>query len=340
MEHLPGILVFSEFALLAIGLGVAGFFLTLYGDIIAEKTGLGGTWVGLAMLATVTSLPELVTGISSVCLVDVPNIALGDVMGSCVFNLLLIVMLDFLHREASVYTRLSQGHILAGGFSIILLGFVAFNILLSQQSFTLALAHVGIATPVIVLFYGVAVYTVFQYERANLAEHAGDLADRYPDIALPRALVLYGLAAVSVVAVALRLPVAADEMATIMGWHRTFVGTLFVALATSLPELAVTVSAVRIGALDMAIGNLFGSNLFNLFIVAIDDLAYSHGPLLAVVSPMHLLSALTAIMMTGVAIVGLLYRPRYRIFKTVGWISLFMFSLFLTNLMMLYLLQE
>lgn len=340
MEYLPRILVFTEFAVLATCLGIAGFFLTLYGDIIAEKSGLGGTWVGLAMLATVTSLPELVSGISAVSLVNAPNIALGDAVGSCVFNLLLIVMLDFLHRGASVYTRLSQGHILAGGFSIILLGFVAFNILLSRQGFPLALGHVGIATPVIVLFYGVAVYTVFQYEKANLAEHAGELAEHYPDITLPRALGFYGLAAVGVVIVALRLPATADEMATVMGWHQTFVGTLFVALATSLPELAVTASAVRIGALDMAISNLFGSNLFNLFIIAIDDLAYTRGPLLSVVSPMHLLSALSAIMMTGVAIVGLLYRPRYQLFKTVGWASLFMFSLFLTNLMVLYLLQE
>jgi len=58
--------VFLEFAALAVGLGLAGYYLTVYGDVIAEKTGLGGTWIGLAMMATVTSLPELVTGISSV----------------------------------------------------------------------------------------------------------------------------------------------------------------------------------------------------------------------------------------------------------------------------------
>lgn len=340
MEFLPKILVCLEFALLAAGLGVAGFFLTRYGDVIAEKTGLGGTWVGLAMLATVTSLPELVTGISAVSLVDAPNIALGDAVGSCVFNLLLIVMLDFLHRGASVYTRLSQGHILAAGFSVILLGFVAFNILLLQHGVPLAFGHVGIATPVIVGFYGVAMYTVFQYEKTTMQEHAGDLAERYPELRLSRAIALYAVTATIVVAVALRLPATAERMAELMGWHRTFVGTLFVALATSLPELAVTVSAVRIGALDMAISNLLGSNLFNLLIVAIDDLAYLKGPLLAAVSPMHLVSALTAIMMTGIAIVGLLYRPRYQLFKTIGWASFFMFSLYVLNITVLYLRQE
>lgn len=91
--------IFIEFAVLSLMIGTSGYFLSLYGDVIAEKTGLGGTWIGFAMLATVTSLPELVTGVSSVTYVGVPNIALGDALGSCVFNLLLIVLLDFLHRE-------------------------------------------------------------------------------------------------------------------------------------------------------------------------------------------------------------------------------------------------
>ena len=65
MEYLPHLLIFAEFSALAAMLGIAGFFLTLYGDVIAEKTGLGGTWVGLMLLATVTSLPEMVTGISA-----------------------------------------------------------------------------------------------------------------------------------------------------------------------------------------------------------------------------------------------------------------------------------
>jgi len=59
-------LIFVEFVALALVIGVSGYFLSLYGDVIAEKSGLGGTWVGIAMLATVTSLPELVTGVSAV----------------------------------------------------------------------------------------------------------------------------------------------------------------------------------------------------------------------------------------------------------------------------------
>jgi len=91
----------SLFACLAV-IGVAGVRLSRYGDIIAEKSGLSRGWVGLILLATVTSLPELVTGLSSVTIAQVPDIAVGDIMGSCVFNLLIIVVLDFLYRKESV----------------------------------------------------------------------------------------------------------------------------------------------------------------------------------------------------------------------------------------------
>lgn len=248
--------IFIEFAVLALAIGVSGYFLSLYGDVIAEKTGLGGTWVGLAMLATVTSLPELVTGVSAATYVDAPNIALGDALGSCVFNLLLIVFLDFLHRGASVYTRISQGHILSAGFGVVLLGFMAFNIVLYQHGVGLSLAHVGLYTPITVLFYIFAVRTVFRYEKAQRLVVVEEIAERYPKISLIKALTRYFLAAAVVVLMGIRLPVTAEHLAAAMGWHRSFVGTVFVALATSLPEVAVTFSALRIGALDMAISDL------------------------------------------------------------------------------------
>ena len=99
-------------------------------------------------------------------------------------------------------------------------------------------------------------------------------------------------------------------------------GTLLVAAATSLFEAASTIGALKIRAIDLAIGNLFGSNLFNFLILAIDDLAYMDGPLLSKVSQTHALSAISAMMMTGAAAVALFYRPVTRVFRIDGWVSL------------------
>ena len=70
-------LIWLEFGACAALITLAGWRLSLYGDVIAEKTGLGGTWIGVVLLASVTSLPELATGVSAVAAADAPNIAVG-----------------------------------------------------------------------------------------------------------------------------------------------------------------------------------------------------------------------------------------------------------------------
>lgn len=316
-------------------IGYAGFRLSRYADVIAEKTGWGRTWIGLVLLATVTSLPELSTGVSAVTLADVPDIAVGDVLGSCVFNLLLLVVLDFLHRGESVYTKASQGHILSAAFGLVLIGFAAFNLLVAGRGDVPALGHLGWYSPLILVLYALAMNVVFQYERRQIAAHAEPAAELYPGITLRRAAIGYGLAATVVVGAGTWLPFLGADIAESTGLHKTFVGTLFVAFATSLPELVVTIAALRLGALDLAIANLLGSNLFDIVVLAVDDLFFVEGPLLSDVSPLHAVSAVSAMIMSGIVIVGLLYRPRTRLFRTVGWTSLFLLCVYLLNSLVL-----
>jgi len=326
----------SLLATLAV-IGVAGARLSRYGDIIAEKSGLSRGWVGLILLATVTSLPELVTGISAVTVANVPDIAVGDIMGSCVFNLLIIVVLDFLYRKESVYTRARQGNVLSAGYGIALIGFAGFNLLLYRDASIPALGHVGLYTPVILLLYLLAMRSLYRYEQAQLSEYVEDRVELYPDVSLKQAVQGYAIAALVVVGAGIWLPFIAKDLATAMAWEQSFVGTLFVAAITSAPEVAVTVAALRMGAVDLAIGNLFGSNLFNIAILAIDDLAYLPGPLFADVSISHAASAFSAMMMSGLAVVGLVLRPPSRVFRTVSWISLLLLVIYLLNTLFLYL---
>jgi len=329
--------IWAQFLLCALLIAIAGSVLSRNGDVIADKTGLSTGWIGLVLLATVTSLPELITGVTSVTLADVPDIAVGDVLGSRVFNLLILVVLDFLYRHQSVYLGASQGHILSAGFGVTLLGFVAFNLQLGDKAQSWSFAHVGAYTPILILLYLVGMRTIFAYERRHVEHFAERIADRYPQRTLRQALLRYCAAALVVTAAGVWLPFIGEDLAKTMGWQDTFVGTQFVAAATSLPELVVTISALRIGALDMAIANLLGSNLFDILILALDDLAYRRGPLLAHVSPMHAVTATSALIMTGLAVTGLLYRPAGRVLRTVGWISLGLFAVYLLNTSVLYL---
>ncbi len=330
-------MIWSQFVVCLVVIGLAGVKLSRYGDAIANKTGLGGTWIGLILLATVTSLPELLTGVSSVTIAGVPNIAVGDVLGSCVFNLLIIVVLDFIYREESLYTRANQGHILSAGFGVMLIGLAGFSILLSSTGLSFAIGHVGGYSLFIVVLYVVAIATLFRYEQRQLEAFVEAEAERYPGVSLRQLLLRYAFAAVFVVVAAIWLPFIAKGIAQQMGWYESFVGTLLVAVATSIPELVVTIAALQLGAIDMAIANLLGSNLFNILVLAVDDMLYTEGPLLAHVSSIHAISALSAVMMTGVVIVALLYRAQKRVLKTVGWASIVLAVIYLTNSYVIYL---
>lgn len=314
----------------------AGYYLSRYGDIIADKTGMSASWVGLILLSTATSLPELATGVSSVSFADAPNIAVGDVLGSTVFNLAILVMLDGMYKRETLYSRAAQGHILSASLGSLLIAFAGFSLLLDRAGMSPSFGHVGFYSPFIVLVYLVAMRAVHSYEHRTLAEYTEESAERYPDATLRSAVKGYALSALAVVIAGSWLPFIAKDIAELMGWGRSFVGTLLVAAVTSAPEVAVTISALRIGALDMAIANLLGSNLFDIIILAVDDLFYTKGPLLAHVDASHALTAFTAVMMSSLVAVGLTFRPQGRTVVGLTWVSLGLFMLYVLNSWMLF----
>ncbi len=261
-----------KIALCSVLITVAGSALVRNGDRIAELTGLSRSWIGLILLATATSLPELFTGISAVTLADAPNIAVGDALGSCVFNLLMLVLLDELSRSDPVYRRIDQGHILTAGFGVILIGTVGAVILLRGTGLDSGFLHISPFSPFLILLYLIAMRAAFDYQRRVTTNCV--VGETAPGFTLKQAIGRYVIAAIIVIAAGIWLPFVGVEIAERMGWQTTFVGTLLIAATTSVPEFVVSISALRMGAVDMAISNLLGSNLFDMLIIAIDDLAY------------------------------------------------------------------
>lgn len=325
---MPILLIWLQFALCVAVIGFAGARLSRYGDAIATLTGLSRNWVGMILLATVTSLPELVTGLSAVTVAAAPDIAAGDVLGSAVFNLATLALIDLFYRRGAMYEHAGTGHIVSAGFGVILLAWVGLAMLLTAQGVMPAIGHISFASVMIFGLYLVAMRALYLTEqrsnsRAASPEPAG--------MTLKAAVMGYGIASAVIVAAGIWLPVIGVELAQVMGWSNSFVGTLFVAFATSVPELATTWGAVRIGAIDMAIGNLLGSNIFNVVILAIDDFAYLGGPIYEHIAPVHAVSALTACLMSGAVIVALAYRPVSRVWHTASWASLTLLALYLLN---------
>jgi cation:H+ antiporter len=91
-------------------------------------------------------------------------------------------------------------------------------------------------------------------------------------------------------------------------------------------------------AVDIAIGNLLGSNIFNMLILAVDDFFYTDGPLLSHASGNNIISAVSAIAMTAVVVIGLTYRvERKRLFM--AWDSLAIVLIYISNIMVLYMVR-
>ncbi len=334
------LIIWFKFSICALFVGIAGTQLVRHADVIADKTGLSGSWIGLILLATVTSLPELVTGISALILADASDIAVGSVLGSCVFNLAILTVLSSLIRGESLYRRASQSHILSAAFGIVLIGFVGLNILLTDKITISYTAHIGVYTPAIIACYLVAIRALFMHERTQTSQFAKlGTTGRYPDITLHQAGFRYILSAIIVMTAGIYLPFVGVQLTEVMDWHETFVGTLLIAGITSLPELAVTIAASRIGAFDMAIANLLGSNLFNIVILALEDIFSLQEPLLANISTLHAFSAMSAVIMSGLIIIGLVYRPSTHLFIRIGWdwIGLSLFAFYLLNSYVFYL---
>lgn len=327
--------VWGKFFVCVLLIAVAGPALTRYADIIAQRTGLSRGWIGLLLLATATSLPELFTGVSAVTAASAPNIAAGDALGSCIFNLVILALLDAMSRDASVFTRMDEGHVLTAGFGVILIGFGGASFLIGRSELIPNIYHIGVFTPVLILLYLVAMRASFDYEARRPA--ALDRSAAASGTGLPGAIVGYLVASSIVAGAGIWLPFVGTDISDAMGWQATFVGTLFIAAATSAPEMIVTISALRLGALDMGIANLLGSNLFNMLVLAIDDIAYRPGSLFATASTTHAVTAFAAVIMSGIVIVALLYRPSSRFFGLVGWTSLSLSAVYFFSSYVIYL---
>lgn len=318
-----GIIVFS------------GIKLSKYGDILAEKTGLGRTWIGIILMASVTSLPEMITGLSSVALFDLPEIAVGGIVGSCVFNLFILSIVDALTQKTPISSQAHHSHILSAGFGVLMLAITGFA-LFTQSQFSTILWFGG--ESLILLFtYIVAMKLIFLQEKRRLSEVIENAAEEleYGNITMKRTIFMYAINSILIIAASLYLPDIGQGIAEQTGLGQTFVGNLFIALSTSLPEVVVSITAVRMGAIDLAFGNLFGSNLFNLAILGIEDLFYTKGSLLANVTTNHLIPTFSALMMTATGVIALSFRAKKKALP-LGWDTIAIALVYIISTYLLY----
>lgn len=282
----------------------AGASLAVSGDQLAERTGLGRMLVGMLLVAFATSLPEIATDVVAVA-ADAPDLAVADLFGSSMANMAILAIIDLRHH-GRLWPTVELGHARVAAVAIILTSVAAIGILTPTGP---QIGWVGFDTILVGVLYVAAM--VWLRRAPTLAR-----ASTPQPVPLPlplddgdgaelrmRPIVLRFLgAAVAILAAAPVVALSLKRVAEETGVGETSIGSSLLAITTSLPELIVCFAALRIGAHDLAVGNLFGSNAANMSVLLLLDLVYVDGPILAAVSPEQVTAAVGAMLLMALAV--------------------------------------
>ena len=287
----------------------AGSSLAGYADQIAERMRMSRLFVGTLMLAFATSLPEVVAEVTA-AQAGAPDLAVGDLFGSSMANMAILAVIDLLYR-GRVWPSIELGHARVAAVAIALTAIVALSILMPNRP---QIAGVGLTPIAVIILY---VLAVAWFRRMPLLARPG-LDDRRIPIQKPtgwsekasqfslgRLWFGFGLAVAFIFVSAPIVTLSVKAIADQTGIAQTFLGALALGITTSLPELVASIASVRIGAYDMAVGNLFGSNVGNMSILVFADIAYTDGPILSAVSPTHVMTGLGAILLMAIAVAAI-----------------------------------
>ncbi|AFY57823.1 Ca2+/Na+ antiporter [Rivularia sp. PCC 7116] len=308
-------------------------------DMVAEKSGLGRNWVGAILLAGSTSLPELATGVSAVNYLDAPDLAAGGIFGSCLFNLMILAILDIYTGGGPLFQQAQVSHGLAAGLGSLLLGVAGCGIFLAQRNIHPMIGWIGVPSFILILLYLISARLIAKFERRRRSEvlEQESEAFEYEHIKPRKAYLMFALSSLAIVVLGVWLAWLGDKVVQATGLEESFIGSLLLAITTSLPEVAAGIAAVRLDAVDLAISNVFGSNIFNMAILGVYDVAYTKGDLWTKIGNVHIFTAVIAMMMTSLAIVGLIYRATrpsrlYLTYDVLGLIVLYIGGMYIIYL--------
>lgn len=270
------------------------------------------------LLAGATSLPELTVDISAVRQ-GMPDLAVGDLFGSSLMNLVILAALDLAHRSpGKMLSREAAAHALSAILSIALTAIATLGILTAPRLPGFSFLGIGIWSWGILVAYLLGIRMIFLDQRMTArivadAKAATNPVDNGNENvpSLWRPTVIFLVATIVLFFTGPRLAHAAGQLAELSGLGKTFVGTTLVAICTSLPELVASITALRMNSFDLVIGNIFGSNAFNMILFLPLDAVHS-GSLFADISPSHTVTSLAVILATSVAVLGQLYHVEKR----------------------------
>ena len=320
-------------------ISVAGTRLAGYADRLADRSGLGEAVVGTLFLGLMTALPGLTASVVA-AIQGHPVLALGNAIGGIAFQTTILAIADITYRKANLehaaasLQNMMQAIMLILLLTLVLSGFVVPDV---------TIAHVHPMTFVLMLAAALAFWLVYRVRESPMwrPEETRETVEDVPApgshrenlMKLVIGIVLTG--GVTMLSGAF-VAQAAAEIVTQTNIPEAVVGALFMAAATSLPELVTCVASVRRGALTLAVGDIVGGNFFDVLFVAAADIAFLSGSIYhgqGVGQREIFLTALTVVL-NVILLAGLINRQTYGP-ANIGFESILMLAFYLAGFLML-----
>ena len=244
---------------------ILGFFILIKGadffvdgaSSLAKNFRMSTMFIGLTIVAFGTSAPEFAVSLSSI-LTKNQDMVLGNVIGSNILNILLILGIASLVHPLSVKNNTVKKEL-----PIVLLLTMLLIVLISDNLFSLGNNMFTRQDGIIILLF----FTVFIYYLISMIRNKVDKNEEKPKFGLVKSILLSIFGIVGIVLGSNLVVKNASSIASILGISQRMISLTIVAFGTSLPELVTSVMAVKKGEYDIAIGNVVGSNIFNIGIV-------------------------------------------------------------------------
>ena len=253
-------------------------------DEFDQRTNLSGALIGGILLAAITSLPEFITSIVSTTILNQPGLAFGNIFGSNFFNLVILAVMDLFFLRKYLYNKIQNlskvNNIVNITYFVVLLPFVI-NIFLNTEVFGPRLDNtfffiVTNATLLGFSLMSVAIMVLYYLSARSLQsdvqeDEVEDTPGRFANVKNKSLIVMFVVTSSVLVVGAYFLTGTTNNIAIQTGLNASFVGALFLGVATSLPELASVYALLKLGNFNAAAGGVIGSNMFNFTIIAVVD---------------------------------------------------------------------
>lgn len=276
-----------------------------YVDLLDKKTSLSGAFIGGVLLSAVTSLPELLTSISATVWLDTPGLCMGNILGSDLFNLAVLAVLIMTSAKRYEKAYVAGSHTITTLFLILIYGVIFLN---KMNILNFEILTVNICSIIIVVLYGIALKFMAGDSNEDISvnnEVAIELEEEESGLTLKQIIIRFVLTSIGLVLFSILITYITDEISVRLNLGTGIAGALFLGIATSLPEVTSTISLIKMGNFNVAVGNIVGSNIFNFLVLAIADILYTKGSIFTFADPKTVNLLVFGAIATGITVATL-----------------------------------